>query len=209
MQFKSRLVSTAVAIALAVPVVASATTTSYLNISGKGQYGPIDAHLVLDIGSGTAISGTGWIDGSGIVGEDTLTLITPSTPGSSGYPLGIGWRDGSGTDTWGYDNLIPMLSTDAANGMVFSFGCTAGTCPWGQGDQFGVWSTGSGTFQGWMSGPDGVNQPFYGTTGSLAVTSASEISSTPEPSTWVMVMLGLAAIGVAKWRGGIRNRATN
>jgi len=199
MQLKPFLVSAAVVLTFAVPVVASATTES-LNFSGAGQYGPVNGLLVLDVVSGTATSGTGWIDGSGIAGKDALTLITPSTPGAGGYPQGIGWRDGSGTDTWGYDNLIPMNSSDPLNGMVFSFGCGSVDCSWGQGDQFGIWSTGSDAFQGWMSGRGGGNDPFWGTTGSLTVTEVPEVSSTPEPSTWVMVLLGLAGLGIVKWR---------
>lgn len=198
------LLAPAVAAALIVPGVASAAIET-LEFSGAGQYGPISGQMVLDVVGGLAISGTGSISGAGISGTETLTLITPSTPGSSGYSPGIGWRSGGGTDTWGWDNVVPI---DYVGGLDFSFG--AGTSPpqWGYGGQFGIWNNDGvggpgGGYQAWMSGSG-----FYGTTEALTVSYFSNSvlgvsgipDGTPEPSTWTMMALGFAGLGFAGYR---------
>ncbi len=183
----SLVAAAAVAAALIATPCGAGAATETLHFSGLGQFGPMSGRMVLNVVGDLAISGTGSIRGVGISGAQTLTLITPSTPGSSGYPSGIGWRDGGGTDTWGYDNLVPMLASDPLNGMVFSFG-DAGVS-WGHGYQFGIWNNGP-YYQGWMSGPKGVNEAFYGETGALTV-------GAPEASTWAMLLLGFAALGYA------------
>jgi hypothetical protein len=182
----------AVTAALVAPSVSSANTV--LDFSGLGQFGPIQGQLVLDVVGGVAISGTGDISGSGIAGTQTLTLITPSTPGSSGYPSGIGWRSGGGTDTWGWDNVVPINYT---GGLDFSFGTS--TPVWGTGYQFGIWNNDGpggpgGGYQAWMSGPGSGPYQFYGTTGAL------NVSAVPEPSTWAMMLLGFAGIGFTAYR---------
>jgi PEP-CTERM motif len=191
------LASTAIAGMLVMPCVANAAT-KYLDFSGSAalfgstSFGPISGQMILDVVGGVAISGTGFIEGARIPGVETLTLITPSTPGSSGYPSGIGWRDGTGTDTWGWDNLYPI---DYVGGLDFSFG--AGGTPtqnpaWGHGWQFGIWNNGptglGNNYQAWMSGPTNDGPHYYGVTGAIAV-------SAPEPSTWVMMLIGFAGLG--------------
>lgn len=127
MRKQSFLASAAVAAALMAPGAASAGA-EYFDFSGSVTCfgcttpGTIEGEFVVDVVSGVAVSGAGSIEGTYIPGVQTLTLITPSTPGSGGYPSGIGWRDGSGTDTWGWDNLVPI---DYVGGLDFSFG--AGT----------------------------------------------------------------------------------
>jgi len=189
MTIRRLLAAAAVAAALLAPGAALAAN-QYFDFSGMAQNGPIAGQFVVNVVSGVAQSGTGFISGGGIPGVQTLTLITPSTPGSSSYPYGIGWRDGSGTDTWGWDNLVAI---DYVGGLDFSFG--AGTAPpqWGQGWQFGIWNndgpTGYGDkYQAWISGAG-----FYGVTGALAV-------SSPEPATWVMMGLGFAGLAFAGYR---------
>jgi len=88
----------AAAAALLAPGPASAGN-QYFDFSGLAQHGLIAGQFVVDVVGGVAQSGTGFISGGGIWGVERLTLITSSTPGSGGYPYGIGWRDGSGTDT--------------------------------------------------------------------------------------------------------------
>jgi hypothetical protein len=189
---KTLLASAAIAAAVLAPGLASAGT-EYFDFSGPGQFGPISGQFVLDVVDGVAVSGTGFITAPKIGGTQTLTLITPTTPGSSGYPSGIGWRDGSGTDTWGWDNVAPI---DEVGGLDFSFG--AGTNPpqRGQGWQFGIWNndgpSGYGdNYQAWMSGPNG----YWGATGALTV-------AAPEPATWAMIAFGFAGLGLAGYRKG-------
>ena len=136
-------------------------------------------------------------------GVQTLTLITPSTPGSGGYPSGIGWRDGSGTDTWGWDNLVPI---DYVGGLDFSFG--AGTSPpiWGTGWQFGIWNN-SGTvgygddYQAWISGAKRRARPLLWPFGGALTVSAAGAA------TWAMLGLGFAALGFAGYRKARTPRA--
>ncbi len=200
MRKQSFLASAAVAAALMAPGAASAGA-EYFDFSGSVTCfgcttpGTIEGEFVVDVVSGVAVSGAGSIEGTYIPGVQTLTLITPSTPGSGGYPSGIGWRDGSGTDTWGWDNLVPI---DYVGGLDFSFG--AGTSPpvSGTGWQFGIWNNsgpvGYGDdYQAWISGPNGGPGHYYGYTGALTV-------SAPELATWAMLGLGFAALGFAGYR---------
>jgi hypothetical protein len=191
-------------------LAASPVSAEVLNFSGQGQYGLMSGQMDLDVVGGMAVSGTGYISGAGLVGQEMLTLITSSTPGSTQYPAGLGWRDGSGTDTWGYDNKLPMVGSDPTNGLVFSFGTS--TVSWGHGDQFGIWNDGSG-YEGWMSGPAGVvpngghsgegpvNSAFYGTISNVSVGSA-----VPEPSTWAMMLVGFG--GLMMFAGSKARRQT-
>jgi hypothetical protein len=193
---KSFFACAAVAAALVAPGVASASTEN-LDFSGLGQFGPISGQMVLDVVGGVAVSGTGSISGVGIPGTEALTLITPETPGASGYPSGIGWRDGNGTDTWGWDNVVPI---DYVGGLDFSFGAGSSPPSWGHGWQFGIWNNDGvggpgGGYEAWMSGPGGGIYNFYGTTGTLTVS-----PGVPEPSTWVMILLGFVGLGYLGYR---------
>lgn len=186
----------AAAVALA-PGVASATTEVF-DFSGPGQYGTISGDMILDVVGGVAVSGTGSIMGPNIPGVETMTLITPSTPGSSGYPSGIGWRDGSGTDTWGWDNVVPI---DYVGGLDFSFGAGASPPLWGHGWQFGIWDNSGpggpgGGFQAWISGPNNGPGHYYGETGELTVTAGT----VPEASTWALMLVGFAGLCFAGYR---------
>ncbi len=197
MRLISFLTSAAVAAALVAPAPAKAST-QYLDFHGVGEYGPIAGQMTLYVVNGVAVGGTGSIAGAGIPGIERLELITPTTPGSGGYPYGIGWRSGDGTDTWGWDNLFPI---DYVGGLDFAFGPSAPA--WGTGWQFGIWNNdgpvGPGdNYQAFIAGRCGaaaagcVNS-FWGETGALTVT-------IPEVPTWTMLILGFAGLGYAASR---------
>ena len=84
-----------------------------------------------DVSGGQAVSGTGqhpW--------AETVVLITASTPGNEGGP--IGFRANDGTDYFDLDQAYP-ISTD--NGLLFDVGST--TAQWGLHPLFAIWSEGT------------------------------------------------------------------
>jgi hypothetical protein len=72
----------------------------------------------------------------------------------------------------GYVSDSPLSGTSTFNGTFSSLGATPGTYKWT-----------------WGSGP---NQNFTLQVGPVVVT--------PEPSTWAMMLLGFAGLGLAGWR---------
>src|ERR1700722_21020426 len=88
------LLTTAALIALAAPGIANASIQN-LSISGSLDGHAYTGELSLDVSGGQAVSGTGTLSILGL-NNAPLVLITTSTPGNEGGP--IGFRANDGTD---------------------------------------------------------------------------------------------------------------
>jgi hypothetical protein len=142
------------------------------------------ADIILDVSGGLASSGTGTLSGAltGLLGgPQTLTLVTPSTPGAES-PLG--YRSTTGTDLFGVDTVVPADN----NGLLFIIGTPLG---FGLNPLFAFWSDpGAGAV---FSGTE------FGAT-DWASSSVSSVSPVPEPSTWAMMILGFFGVGFMAYR---------
>jgi hypothetical protein len=195
------LVSAAIASALALPGVANATVEN-LTISGsldegKNSYA-YTGTLSLDVTSGQATSGTGTLSILGLTNAP-LVLITTSSPGNEGTP--VGYRANDGTDYFNLDQTYPI----DANGLLFDVNTT--TAKWGAYPLFTIWSNTpqSGYSAAFTGVVDGVE--YYNLQGSAMVSNAGTFSSAvPEPSTWAMMLLGFAGLGYAAYRRGGKSR---
>src|ERR1700722_4703334 len=88
------LLTTAALLALAAPQIANAAIQN-LAISGNLDGHDYTGTLSLDVNGGQAVSGTGTLSILGL-SKAPLVLITASTPGNEGGP--IGFRANDGTD---------------------------------------------------------------------------------------------------------------
>ena len=93
------LLTTAALGARAAPGVANASIQN-LSISGSLDGQAYTGELSLDVSGGRAVSGTGTLSILGL-NNTPLVLITTSTPGNEGGP--IGFRANDGTDYFGLD----------------------------------------------------------------------------------------------------------
>jgi hypothetical protein len=181
MQLKLLLYSAAAAIALVAPGLASATPVTY-TFAGSG----ITASMTFDVVGGQAISGSGSITSPFWSGSDTMTLVTLSTPGVHNLGSGdLSYRFGGGTDLIG-DTAIPVDGW----GPVFMVN-TSPNLDVG----FNLWSNGGSSYTGFLAGnalTAGGPAIYDGTDGTL--------SAVPEPSTWVMMILGFVGLGYAGFR---------
>jgi hypothetical protein len=185
MMIKTWLASAAIVGALAAPTVANATIND-LTISGNLDGHSYTGKLSLDVTGGQATSGTGTLSILGLTNAP-LVLITTSTPGNEGVP--VGYRGNDGTDYFNTDQAYPI----DANGLLFDVNTTAAS--WGGYPLFAVRSNepGDGYSAAFTGKLDGVES--YNIQGGATVSGAA-----PEPSTWAMLLLGFAGLGYAGYR---------
>ena len=184
------LLTTAALIALAAPGIANAGIQN-LSISGNLDGHAYTGELSLDVSGGLAVSGSGTLSILGL-NKAPLVLITASTPGNEGVGGSIGFRANDGTDYFGLDQAFPI----SANGLLFDVGTT--TAQWGLDPLFAIWSNGTGyaaAFTGNVGGTEYYNLQGGATPGAV-----------PEPSTWAMLGIGFAGLGLAGWRKSRTNR---
>ena len=125
-------------------------------------------------------------------------LITTSSPGNEGTP--IGYRANDGTDYFNTGQAYPIDTL----GLLFDVNTT--TPVWGAYPLFAVWSNtlGDGYSAAFTGVVDGVE--YYNIQGSAALATSS--SAVPEPSTWAMMLLGFAGLGFAGYRRARAGHAT-
>jgi hypothetical protein len=152
-------------------------------------------HVTLNVSGGFATSGTGTITSSGFGGiEQPLTLITEATPHSN-YGGTIGFRSNGGTDFWGFDNAVPITSS---NGFLFALSSTP---VWGEDALFAFYGDGSGGYQAAFFGTAGGGNLYeYDFAANVTV------GAVPEPSTWAMMILGFAGVGFMAYRRSRKDR---
>ena len=115
-------------------------------------------------------------------------LITTSSPGNEGTP--VGYRANDGTDSFNTDQAFPV----DANGLLFDVNTT--TAKWGAYPLFTIWSNTpqagySAAFTGVVDGAE-----YYNFQGSAMVSNAGTFSSAvPEHSTWAMHATRLCGLG--------------
>jgi hypothetical protein len=188
---KGFLASATLAGALLASCAASATTVVDL-ISGSFNegIGSFSGEISLDVVGGQAISGSGYINILGL-SKAPLVLITSSTPGNEGTP--VGFRGNDGTDFFDLNtNWLP----DSA-GLLFNVGTT--TAEWGKYPLYNLASgAGDSAFDGKINGTE-----YWVATGTTTLTAV------PETSTWAMLGLGFAALGFAGYRKARTPRAVS
>jgi hypothetical protein len=185
------LLTTAALMAFAAPAVANAAIQD-LVISGNLDGHAYTGTLSLDVNGGQAVSGTGTLSILGL-SDAPLVLITTSTPGNEGGP--IGFRANDGTDYFDLDQAYPI----SANGLLFDVGTT--TAQWGLHPLFAIWSEGTGYAAAFTGNVGGAE--YYNLQGSAM---ASATGAVPEPSTWAMGLLGFGGLGLMGWRKSRTNR---
>jgi hypothetical protein len=185
------LLTTAALGALAAPGSANASIQN-LSISGSLGGHAYTGELSLDVSGGQAVSGTGTLSILGL-NNAPLVLITTSTPGNEGGP--IGFRANDGTDYFDLDQAYPI----STNGWLFDVGTT--TARWGLHPLFAIWSEGTGYAAAFTGNVGGTE--YYNLQGSAT---ASTSGAVPEPSTWAMLGIGFAGLGFAGWRKSRTNR---
>jgi hypothetical protein len=193
MTIRTWLASAAIAGALAAPGVANATIVD-LTISGSLDGHSYTGTLSLDVTDGQATSGTGTLSILGFTNAP-LVLITTSSPGNEGTP--VGYRANDGTDYFNTGQAYPIDTL----GLLFDVNTT--TPVWGAYPLFAIWSnTPQAGYSAAFTGVVG-NAEYYNIQGSATVSAA-----VPEPSTWAMMLLGFAGLGFAGYRRAKTGRAT-
>jgi hypothetical protein len=185
MTIRTWLASAAIAGTLAAPGVANATIVD-LTISGSLDGHSYTGTLSLDVTGGQATSGTGTLSILGFTNAP-LVLITTSSPGNEGNP--VGYRANDGTDYFNTGKAYPIDT----RGLLFDVNTT--TPVWGAYPLFAIWSNTSqaGYSAAFTGVVDGVE--YYNIQGSAALSSA-----VPEPSTWAMLLVGFVGLGFAGYR---------
>jgi hypothetical protein len=130
MTIRTWLASAAIAGALAAPGVANATIVD-LTISGSLDGHSYTGTLSLDVTDGQATSGTGTLSILGFTNAP-LVLITTSSPGNEGNP--VGYRANDGTDYFNTGQAYPIDTL----GLLFDVNTT--TPVWGAYPLFAIWS---------------------------------------------------------------------
>ncbi len=183
MNFKSVLVGAMSLAAMAVAGAAQASQTVTFDISGVfGNLGAYTGTVTLDVNGGQAISGAGEFTGGALV-DAPLVLITTATPGNEtagGASAPVGFRDDGGTDLFGADTAYPL---DAAAGLLFDVNTPV--AQWGQFPLLNLYDGGA-VF---------TSKADYVDFGSLTVSNVA-VSAAPEPTTWVLMLLGLGGLGL-------------
>jgi len=179
-----RLLGACAAMACAIGFTGAANAaTETFNFSGDTSYGVFSATATLDVVGGVAVSGTGTITGTDL-GTQTLDLITASTPGAEVASDGtFGYRSNGGDDFFGFDDIAP-------SDFLFALGPNAPAV--GANVIFGVYDVGGGVYQSGVFGYSSNNTRFYEYNTPTTVT----VSAAPEPSTWLLMVAGVGAIGL-------------
>ena len=185
------LLTTAALIALAAPGIANASIQN-LSISGSLDGHAYTGELSLDVSGGQAVSGTGTLSILGL-NNAPLVLITTSTPGNEGGP--IGFRANDGTDYFDLGQAYPI----STNGLLFDVGTT--TAVQGGFPLFAIWSEATGYAAAFTGNVGGTE--YYNLQGSAMASAAGAV---PEPSTWAMGLLGFGGLGLIGWRKSRTNR---
>jgi hypothetical protein len=186
------LLTTAALIALAAPGIANASIQN-LSISGSLDGHAYTGELSLDVSGGQAVSGTGTLSILGL-NNAPLVLITASTPGNEGAPM-TGFRGNDGTDYFDLDQAYPI----STNGLLFDVGTT--TAVQGGFPLFAIWSEATGYAAAFTGNVGGTE--YYNLQGSAMASAAGAV---PEPSTWAMLGIGFAGLGLAGWGKSRTNR---
>ena len=142
--------------------------------------------MLLDVVGGVATSGTLTITGAGLPGTQTMGVV----------PSGEVYEAGDGTELYGQDNAIPI---DAA-GITFGTNAPGSlhggyTLQFLTGGEFG--ECGSTVVCGFIAGPGG-NGNLYNALGPTTISQAA----VPEASTWAMLGVAFASLGLASSRRG-------
>jgi hypothetical protein len=175
-------------LALAVGTGMASASTVELDLSGNigGGVGSFTADVMLNVVGGQAISGTGSINVLG--SSNALVLITPSTLGNESTGYGpVGFRANDGTDLFGANTAYPI----STSGLLFDVGTT--TAAWGSFPLFGFWSNGDGSFSSVFDGKVGSTE-YYNDRGT------AQVSVTPLPPSWTMMLIGVAGFGFVAYR---------
>jgi PEP-CTERM motif len=180
---KTILAFAALACVLAGPASAAIDT---LAISGNLDGHAYTGSLSLDVSGGEAVSGTGTLSILGMTNAP-LVMITASTPYNEAP--GIGFRADNGTDYFDLDQAYPI----SGNGLLFDVGTT--TAEFGVYPLFAIWSNGDGSYGSAFSG-DVAGVDYYNLQGGASVSAGAA----PEPSTWAMLGLGFAGLGLVGWK---------
>jgi hypothetical protein len=187
--------------ALATAVMAGAALVSFAPAANAvtidftfTSTGDLSAVGTLDVIAGQAVDGSGtvfWGTGS----SSSLTLLTATSPlnNTSSAPLLTGVFNGG--DAIG-DTTYPVDS----DGLVFIVGAiplTANATNIGT-PGFNFWSNGGGSYTGYLTSPYEIEN---------GTATFTEVASTPLPSTWLMLISGLAGFGYFACRGTNKNMA--
>jgi len=167
--------------------------------SGTTSYGVFTGSATLDVVSGVAVSGTGSISGTDL-GTQSLDLITASTPGAEVPGDGtFGYRSNGGDDFGGFDDIAP-------SDFLFALGPNAPAV--GANLIFGIYDVGGGAYDSGLFGFSSNDTRFYEYNTPATLTAG--VSAAPEPSTWLLMFVGVGAIGLmmrrAKAATGLRFR---
>jgi hypothetical protein len=174
---------------------ANASIFEYSVTGTDSVYGDsFTANVFLNVTGGVASSGTGTLSGSLATaifgGPETLTLVTPSTPGAE---IPLGYRDSNGTDIFDVDDVVPVDN----NGLLFIIGTPFA---FGTNDLFSFWS---GPDQALFDGANIAYLDYASANLSLSVTGG--IGAAPLPSTWTMLIAGFVGLGFFAYRGSKKN----
>ena len=163
---------------------AASEVFDFVGTSGLGAY---NAVVTLDVVNGQAISGQGTITGVGLSGEN-VTLLTPSTPGAEQNAAGLfGYRFNDGTDIFNEDTAIPI---DGQRHPVFNRRCAPPQAPMRVSP---CTAPGAGTYSSFFAGSATPGSADLYGGGSTTVT---ETSGAPEPASWALMLVGVAAVGL-------------
>jgi hypothetical protein len=179
---------------------ANASVFEYTVTGTDSVYGySYTADVFLNVSGGLASSGTGTLSGSFATilfgGPETLTLVTPSTPGAE-TPLG--YRDSIGTDIFDVDTVVPVDN----NGLLFIIGTPFA---FGKNDLFSFWS---GPDQALFDGQGIAYLDFASANLTLSQLSLGAAAA-PLPSTWTMMLIGFVGLGFIVYRGTKNRSAAN
>ena len=141
----------------------------------------LSGEMLLDVVGGVAISGTLTISGSGLPGTQTMGLV----------PAGQVYEAGDGTELFGQDNAIPIDSAGITFGTNAPGSLNGGyTLQFLTGGEYGECA--SAVVCGFIAGPGGDGNLYY----ALGPTTITQ-TAVPEASTWAMLLLGFAGLGLA------------
>jgi hypothetical protein len=189
----------AMGIAGLISLSALPASASVYSVSGSVNGDPFTASFSLTVSGGQATGGTGAISGGGMTGTQSLTLVTLATPGVENDGGGLlGYRSNDGTDWFGAGTAVPI----DGNGLIFAIG--PNPVGFGTSQQFDIYSVGPGAYDvGFFGKAEPGIAPAYWT---YNVPVDVSVSAVPEASTWAMMLIAFAGMGVAGY-GAQRRKA--